>query len=77
MTPDERERMLALCRQIEHEQDPSRFNKLVEELNALLEGATGNKLVANEVRFGAQKKQSMEGMKGMEDMDQKVRFRLK
>ena len=33
--------------------------------------ATGDKLVANEVRFGAQKKQSMEGMKGMEGMDQK------
>jgi hypothetical protein len=33
---------------------------------------SGDKLVANEVRFGAMKgKQSMEGMKGMEGMDQK------
>lgn len=34
--------------------------------------ASGDKLVANEVRFGATKaKQSMEGMKGMEGMDHK------
>ncbi|HZP63397.1 MAG TPA: DUF5666 domain-containing protein [Terriglobales bacterium] len=33
---------------------------------------SGDKLVANEVHFGAMKgKQSMEGMKGMEGMDQK------
>jgi hypothetical protein len=32
---------------------------------------SGNKLVANEINFGAMKgKQSMEGMKGMEGMDQ-------
>jgi preprotein translocase subunit YajC len=34
--------------------------------------ASGDKLVANEVHFGAKKaKQSMEGMKGMEGMDHK------
>lgn len=33
--------------------------------------AAGDKLVANEVHFGAKKKQSMEGMKGMESMDHK------
>jgi hypothetical protein len=32
---------------------------------------SGDKLVANEVRFGAKGKQSMEGMKGMEGMDHK------
>lgn len=33
---------------------------------------SGDKLVANDVRFGAMKKQqSMEGMKGMESMDHK------
>lgn len=31
--------------------------------------AKGEKLVATEVHFGASKKQSMEGMKGMESMD--------
>jgi preprotein translocase subunit YajC len=35
-------------------------------------GVSGTKLVANEVHFGAMKgKQSMEGMKGMGDMDHK------
>jgi ribosomal protein S1 len=32
---------------------------------------SGDKLVANEVRFGAKAKQPMEGMKGMEGMDHK------
>ena len=34
-------------------------------------GAAGDKLVANEVQFGAKKKQSVEGMKEMEGMDHK------
>ena len=33
--------------------------------------ASGDKLVANEVHFGAKGKQSMEGMKGMDGMDHK------
>ena len=37
MTPDERERMFALCEQIAKEKDHARFLKLVEQLNALLE----------------------------------------
>src|SRR5216684_2497356 len=32
---------------------------------------SGDKLVGNEVHFGAKAKQSMEGMKGMEGMDHK------
>ena len=32
---------------------------------------SGDKLVANEVHFGAKGKQSMEGMKGMDGMDHK------
>jgi len=37
MTPDERERMNALCELIEKEQDHEKFVKLVQELNNLLE----------------------------------------
>jgi len=38
MTPDEVERMNALCKQIETEKDHKRFSKLISELNELLEG---------------------------------------
>ena len=38
MTPDEVERMNALCKQIETEKDHNRFSKLISELNELLEG---------------------------------------
>jgi len=37
MTPDERERMHALCERIAKEQDHDRFVKLVQELNDLLD----------------------------------------
>jgi hypothetical protein len=37
MTPDEREQINYLCKRIESEQDPVTFNRLVEELNDLLE----------------------------------------
>ena len=37
MTPDERERMQFLCKQIAKEEDPEKFTKLVQELNDLLE----------------------------------------
>jgi hypothetical protein len=37
MTPEERERMNELCRQIQIEKDPAKFSALVEELNKLLE----------------------------------------
>jgi hypothetical protein len=37
MTPDERERMAILCERIATAQDPDQFDKLVEELNDLLE----------------------------------------
>ena len=37
MTPDERERMHILCERIAKEQDHSKFVKLVQELNDLLE----------------------------------------
>jgi hypothetical protein len=36
MTPEERDRMNQLCRQIETEQDPIIFSKLVNELDQLL-----------------------------------------
>ncbi len=38
MTPDERERMTALCRRIAEEQDHQEFMELLEALNDLLEG---------------------------------------
>ena len=38
MTPDERERMTALCRRIAEEQDHQKFMELLEALNDLLEG---------------------------------------
>jgi hypothetical protein len=37
MTPEERERMDRICRQIQIEKDPQVFDRLVEELNDLLE----------------------------------------
>jgi hypothetical protein len=37
MTAEERERMYALCAQIEKERDHGRFLRLVQELNNLLE----------------------------------------
>jgi hypothetical protein len=37
MTPDERERMHILCERIAKEQDFSKFVKLVQELNDLLD----------------------------------------
>lgn len=37
MTPEDRERVYALCARIVDEQDPSRFEQLVEELAAILE----------------------------------------
>lgn len=37
MTPDERESTAILCERIATEQDPEKFDKLVEELNDLLE----------------------------------------
>lgn len=36
MTPDERERMNELCRQIQVEKDQRKFAALIEELNELL-----------------------------------------
>lgn len=37
MTPEERERMFALCNEIATEKDAQRFHKLLRELNDLLE----------------------------------------
>jgi hypothetical protein len=37
MTPEERELMNKLCRQIEVEKDPKTFDELVHQLNELLE----------------------------------------
>lgn len=37
MTPEQRERMDWLCRVIQVERDPEKFDKYVRELNALLE----------------------------------------
>jgi hypothetical protein len=37
MTPEEQERMFKLCRQIATEEDPETFDKLVRELNELLD----------------------------------------
>lgn len=37
MTPAERERMAILCERIATEQDPKTFDKLVQDLNDLLE----------------------------------------
>jgi hypothetical protein len=37
MTPDEREQMNYLCKRIESEQDPIAFDRLLRELNDLLE----------------------------------------
>jgi hypothetical protein len=37
MTPDERDRMHALCERIAKEQDHDKFVKLVQELNDLLD----------------------------------------
>jgi Domain of unknown function (DUF5666) len=38
---------------------------------------SGDKLIASEVRFGARKAKSMEGMKGTEGMDHKISIPLK
>ena len=40
MTPDEREHMDILCKQITEERDSQRFTQLVKELNELLEEGT-------------------------------------
>ena len=37
MTPEERSSMMYLCEKIATEKDPQKFNKLVLELNELLE----------------------------------------
>ena len=37
MTPEERERMNSLCKQIQNEKDHEKFTQLVIELNNLLE----------------------------------------
>ena len=37
MTPEERKRMNEICAQIATEEDPETFNKLLRELNKLLE----------------------------------------
>jgi hypothetical protein len=37
MTPEERERMNLLCLRIQDEKDPQTFDRLVRELNELLE----------------------------------------
>lgn len=37
MTPEEREKMNDLCRRIQDEKDPKTFDRLVSELNDLLE----------------------------------------
>ena len=37
MTPDEREKMYILCEKIATEKDPEMFDKLVKELNELLD----------------------------------------
>lgn len=37
MTPEERERMEELCKQIATEKDPETFDRLVLELNELIE----------------------------------------
>ena len=37
MTPEERERMNELCRQIQTEKNPEIFDQLVRELNDLIE----------------------------------------
>jgi hypothetical protein len=36
MTPEERERMNWLCKQIQDETDPKRFGQLIAELNEVL-----------------------------------------
>ena len=36
MTPEQRDRMYALCMLIQNEKNPKKFNCLVEELNRLL-----------------------------------------
>ncbi len=36
MTPDEREQMNRLCKQIQDEKDQKKFTALIEELNQLL-----------------------------------------
>ena len=41
MTPETRERMNALCKRIQEEQDRVIFNKLITELNELLAEKTG------------------------------------
>ncbi len=41
MTPEERELMMYLCKRIQDEKDPVTFDKLVFELNELLERKHG------------------------------------
>jgi hypothetical protein len=41
MTPEERERMNWLCLRIQDEKDPKTFDRLVQELNELLEQKHG------------------------------------
>ncbi len=38
MTPDEKERMITLCKRIEKEKHPQKFIELVTQLNNLLDG---------------------------------------
>ena len=41
MTSEERERMYALCKLIQDEKDPKKFNDLIDELNKLLDEKRG------------------------------------
>jgi hypothetical protein len=41
MTSEERERMLALCKQIQDEQDPKKLSQLLEELEQLMDQKRG------------------------------------
>jgi hypothetical protein len=45
MTPEQRERMNQLCKQIQIEQDPNRFSELAQELERLLTPKSSRNLV--------------------------------
>ena len=57
MTPEERDRMHALCARIEIEKDHDKFTRLVQELNDLLEGKE-NRLDNSRSDTGCSKQES-------------------
>lgn len=54
MTPEEKDRLDSLCKQIQIERDPKKFSDLLAELNVLLE-AKENRLTGRQKRLPMEK----------------------